>query len=99
MDPRPELWSPGITKFDFNYYTEFVDMTCGNGQDAWDYMKKYDFDYIIANTDTDLHKFLIDDENQDEYEIVTSGNEYNLWKKKNIVNEPIATYEISSENR
>ena len=80
IDARPELWEPGITGDDRHYYREFVDAANGS-TDIMELVDEYEFDYLIANTNTTLNSALSGD---DRYHIAMSGNGYNLYERNDI---------------
>lgn len=88
MDPRPELWEPGITGVDRHYYQEFVDLSQGT-LSAREVVAEYDFDFLIVYTSSDLATYL---KKNDNYQVATSGSGYQVWAKKALVNDE----EISS---
>lgn len=85
IDPRPELWEPGITGISKHYYQEFVDAATG-ATSIMNLVDEYDFDYLIANTNTTLNGNLAND---DDYRVVVSGNGYNLYEKIRNDNESV----------
>lgn len=94
IDPRPELWEPGITGISKHYYQEFVDAATG----ATSIMKlvdEYDFDYLIANTNTTLNSNLAND---DGYRVVVSGNGYNMYEKIRSGNESVIIEDDNGDN-
>lgn len=78
MDPRPELWEPGITGVDTHYYQEFVDFAQGNST-ASSLVSEYNFDFIITSTSSDLASYL---KKGNTYESVCSGSGYQVWARK-----------------
>lgn len=76
MDPRPELWEPGITKLDSHWYHEFVDAATGS-IDIKEMVERYDFDYLVVDTGSALYNKL---QNDPSYRIVADGNAYALWQ-------------------
>lgn len=78
IDPRPELWEPAITGREEHFYQDFVDFAQSRVS-AGTLMRKYDFDYLIAYTNSDLADYLTSD--QDTYHVVVYGVGYRLWAK------------------
>lgn len=82
MDPRPELWAPAITKQDFDYYVEYIDMARGNTSFN-KYMEKYDFDVYIIPTNEAAADLVKGDP---DYIEIPSGADYYAFAKKSILN-------------
>lgn len=81
MDPRPELWAPAITKQDFDYYVEYIDMA--RGRTSFNqYMEKYDFDVYIIPTNEAAADLVKGDP---DYIEIPSGNDYYAFAKKSIL--------------
>ena len=80
MDPRPELWEPGITGVDRHYYKEFVDFSQGR-TDASEVVEEYQFDFLIAYSGSKLETAV---RARDDYERVFSGDGYTFWAKKTL---------------
>ena len=80
MDPRPELWEPGITGDERHYYQEFVDFA-QDKTPAKDVVGEYDFDFIIAYTSSELNSYL---KTSSAYQLATSGSGYQVWAKVDL---------------
>lgn len=85
MDPRPELWTPGISGQDTNYYEEYVDMLTDEDwtdRDFAEFLAKYDFQYLIVDNESRLAEYL-KDFRTDYMSLLGTGN-YTLWGKKDM---------------
>ncbi len=81
MDPRPELWAPGISGQDFDYYVEYIDMSTGEvGFDV--YIEKYDFDAFVIPKNEAAADYL---EREWDYVSIPSGDDYSAFVKRSLV--------------
>ncbi|MDO4182642.1 MAG: hypothetical protein Q4E12_03420 [Coriobacteriia bacterium] len=78
IDPRPELWEPGITGVDRHYYKEFVDFAQGRTPSKT-LIDEYQFDFLVVYNNSDLAK---DMEKYPAYEMVCTGSGYKLWQRR-----------------
>lgn len=91
MDPRPELYNARINH-QGDFFNEYVDLISANEATVKSFVEKYDFDYLIADTDSNLEGYLSSARN---YELVESGNGYNLYKR-DITGETASLYDNDS---
>lgn len=75
MDPRPELWEPGISKQDKHYYQEYVDAEQKASLSA-QLLADYTFDFLIVD-DNSAMKAVLDEITL--YTKVYRGNGYTVW--------------------
>lgn len=83
VDPRPELWNSGITKKDFDYYNEYIDMHAG---DIFfdDYIDKYGFNVFVVPEDDGAIDLLKDAERFLE---ISGGSGYRAFIAKDAYEE------------
>ena len=62
MDPRPELWEPGITGVGAHYFQEFVDAERGGKSLSERLLETYQFDVLFVANDSNMAKVLQDSE-------------------------------------
>lgn len=85
MDPRPELWAPGISGQDEDYYHEYTDMLLNEDwtdRDYANFLAKYDFQYLIVENGSKLARYLKDF--RTDYVSLLGTGDYTLWGKKDM---------------
>lgn len=83
MDPRPELWAPGISGHGEDYYREYVDMMSNDDwtdRDFANFLAKYDFQYLIVENGTKISDYL--KSFPTDYMSLLGTGDYTLWGKK-----------------
>lgn len=95
MDPRPELWSPGITGLETDYYREYVDMQSGDwtDRDYEQFLERNGFQYLIVENGTKIATYLKDF--QSDYISLLGTGDYTLWGKANASTDDPAKSEVA----
>ena len=80
MDPRPELWEPGITGLSEHYYEEYVDFQIGKVT-IESLLERDSYDFYLIRDNSPSEEFFLN--HKDLYQIEVECNGYKLWGNKN----------------
>jgi hypothetical protein len=81
IDPRAEVFLKANNKKE-DILIEYYDLQNTRSINSNEFIKKYDFDYLLLNKEGDALYYDLRNYPNDLYEIVYEDKEFELWQKK-----------------